>query len=273
MEIFIVATPIGNLNDITNRAIKILSEVDLIFAEDTRVTMKLLNKFNIQKKILSCNEFNESKRLEFLSKEFENIEKIAVVSDAGTPLISDPGKMIVKFAYENGIKVTPIPGVSAISTILSVTPFDTKNFIFLGFSEKNLKLKRENFQKLINLKYPFLFFESPKRVVDSITILKDLDTTLDIVIGRELTKVHEEIIFGNILEIYEKLSNINIKGEFVIAVSKTKKKDNEKFEFLDDIKILQELKISTKDIAYFISNKYNMKKNKIYNFLKNMEQQ
>ncbi len=272
MEIFIVATPIGNLNDISKRAIEVLSEVDIILAEDTRVTLKLLKKFNLNnKKILSCNEFNEIKRIDFLKNENHNLKKIAVVSDAGTPLISDPGKEIVKFAYENGFKIIPIPGASSITTILSVTPFETKQFVFLGFLEKSLKHKEETFKKYINLKLPFIFFESPKRIINTLNLLKNIDESLKIVLGRELTKMYEEIIFGKIADVVDKVSRDNIKGEFVIVVSKSKKVEIEKNDFIEDIDILKNLKISTKDIAYFISKKYNRKKNEVYNYLKKME--
>jgi 16S rRNA (cytidine1402-2'-O)-methyltransferase len=271
MEIFIVGTPIGNLDDISKRAIDILSQVDLILAEDTRVTAKLLKRFEINTKIISCNEFNEFQRLEYLSKEKKFFKKIALVSDAGTPLISDPGKKIVEYAYKNNFKLIPVPGASAITTILSVVPFDIRPFVFLGFVEKVLKLKRECFKNIINLKYPFIFFESPKRILNTLKILKDIDDTVEVVVGRELTKIYEQVIFGKISDVLEILSQSTVKGEFVVVVSKSNKIEQENFEYMEDVKILKNLKMSTKDIAYFISTKYNIKKNLIYNYIKNLE--
>ena len=148
MNIYIVATPIGNLEDITLRAIDTLKKADVIFAEDTRVTLKLLNRYNIKKRVISFNEYNEKKVLASFEKNFRDKSAIAVVSDAGTPLISDPGKSIVKFAYENKITLIPVPGASSLATLLSVVPFNMSHFIFLGFLEKNLNKKERQLKNL-----------------------------------------------------------------------------------------------------------------------------
>ncbi len=267
MKIYMVSTPIGNLQDITIRALKVLRNADVIMAEDSRVTRKLLNKYNIKKRIVSFHKFNEQKTISQFFKTFENVESIAIVSDAGTPLISDPGRYLIEFAYKNNIKVIPIPGASSITTLLSIVPFKCDNFIFLGFLEKKIEKRTKQLKKFIKKELPFMFFESPKRIFGTLEILKGLIPENKIFIGRELTKKFEEIFFDKIENVYESIKDKDIKGELV-CIADCKKGEDSNENILEDINILKDINLSTKDIATFISKKYNISKNTIYNILK-----
>ncbi len=265
-NIFIVATPIGNLDDFSFRALKTLRNVDLILAEDTRVTKKLLDRYGISKKIISFNEHNEQSKLTYLKTNLNQFKNIALLSDAGTPLISDPGKSLVQFAFDNNLKVTPIPGPSALTTLISVAPFEVREFTFLGFLEKRATLKNDQIQKALESNTTFIFFESPNRIIETLEILAKFDSKRMLLVGRELTKLFEEIIYLNSKEALEHFKNHPPKGEFVIAVSKSDQNESKDEEiYLEDIKLLKDIGISSKDITTFISKKYNLKKNSIYN--------
>lgn len=267
MKIYVVATPIGNLKDITIRALKILREVDYIFAEDSRISRKLLNRYNINKKIITYHKFNEKKVLsDFFSSMGEDV-KIALLSDAGTPLISDPGKSLIEFAFENNYEIIPVPGVSAITALLSITPFESNTFTFIGFLEKKTEKRKKQLKKFLEKNIPFIFFESPKRILETLEILKQLAPENKIFIGRELTKKFEEIIYGKIEDVLLQICKRDIKGE-IVAITECREKKLSASEYSEDIKILHDLNLSTKDIATFISKKYNIKKNEIYNSIK-----
>ncbi len=267
--LYIVSTPIGNLEDITIRAIKILRSVDYIFAEDTRNIKKLLTKFKIKgKKIDSLHKFNEKQKIDRIINYLKQDMDIAIVSDAGTPLLSDPGVNIVNSCFNNNLKITPIPGVSALTTLLSITPFENNEFIFVGFLEKKIKKKLIQLKNLIETNKNIFFFESPNRVMDTFKIIKDIDENLKIIVGRELTKKFEEIIFDKIENIIEHFNENNPIGEFTIGIHNTYNKDSKK-EYLNDIEILRNLNIGKKDIIEFITKKYKISKNKIYEILKN----
>jgi 16S rRNA (cytidine1402-2'-O)-methyltransferase len=219
--LYIVATPIGNLEDITFRAIKVLNKVDIILAEDTRVTSKLAVKYNLRSVILGYHQHSpDSKKLEILRYLTEG-KNIALVTDAGTPGISDPGNELIAFLFENNpeIKFVPIPGPSAIITSLSIAGFDVNKFVFIGFMPK--KKKEKLLRWLNDGKITFSYYDSPHRVVSNlIDIKKVLGEDAKVFVARELTKIYETVYRGKIGEVINDLENKPIKGEIVVVVSR-----------------------------------------------------
>ena len=215
-KLYLVATPIGNLEDITFRAIKVLESVDLIAAEDTRHTLGLLNHFNISKPLISYYKQNEKTKSEILIEKLLEGQNIAVVSDAGTPGISDPGEEIVKVAIENEIEIVPIPGACAFVNALIVSGFSTREFSFIGFLSAE---KKERKEKLEELKYEtktLIFYEAPHKLKTMLESVLEVLGNRKIVLAKELTKIHETFIRGYVSEILENIETI--KGEFVILV-------------------------------------------------------
>lgn len=215
-KLYLVATPIGNLEDITLRALKVLESVDLIAAEDTRHTLGLLNHFNISKPLISYYKQNEKTKSEILISKLLEGQNIAVVSDAGTPGISDPGEEIVKVAIENDIEIVPIPGACAFVNALIASGFSTKEFSFIGFLSAE---KKERKEKLEDLKYEtktLIFYEAPHKLKTMLESVLEVLGDRKIVLAKELTKIHETFIRGTVSEILENIETI--KGEFVILV-------------------------------------------------------
>ena len=217
--LYLVSTPIGNLEDITLRALRVLKEVDLIAAEDTRRTKKLLNHYQIKTPLTSYFEHSSFKKTQSLLSQLKKGKEIALVSEAGTPSISDPGFKLTKRAIENRLKVVPIPGASASITALSASGLPTNSFIFEGFIPRKSGKRRNFFLSLKDQEKTLIFYESPRRLI---TTLKDLLALLgdrQIVIARELTKIFEEMIRGRTSEVIELLADKTIKGEITILVS------------------------------------------------------
>ena len=218
--LYIVATPIGNLGDITFRAVEILKSVDFILCEDTRISLKLLNLLNIKNKLIS---FYQSKEKTFADKIVEKIKykdtSVALITDNGTPSISDPGYLLVKKCYENGIEVIPIPGPSALTAALSICGFSTDKSYFLGFLPKKKGKKRKELQKAKNVEGLIIIYESPFRIKETLEMIVEIfgkDT--NIFIGRELTKKFEEKIRGKIEYILQNIADKNLKGEIILIV-------------------------------------------------------
>ncbi len=270
--LYICGTPIGNLEDITLRAISILKEVNLIAAEDTRHTKKLLNHYQINNKVTSYYEYNKFKKAPYLVEILKNGQNIALVSDAGTPGISDPGYVLINLAIKNNIKIIPIPGVSALITALVVSGLATDKFIFDGFLPRKIKERKKYFISIENEERTIIFYEAPHRLKKT---LKDMSEALgdrEIVIARELTKRYEEIIRGKISQVLSKINSKEIKGEITLIVQGgIKKKEIDSVEFLINECILEEyinkLKnqgYSNKDIIKISQKKLNTPKNLIY---------
>ncbi|MDX8336474.1 MULTISPECIES: 16S rRNA (cytidine(1402)-2'-O)-methyltransferase [Cetobacterium] len=220
--LYIVATPIGNLDDITLRAIKTFEEVDFVFAEDTRVTKKLLNHLGIEKVVYRYDEHTKMHQVSNIANMLENGNKIALVTDAGTPCISDPGFEVVDEALKRGIRVIPIPGPSAMTAAASVAGISTRRFCFEGFLPKK-KGRQTLLKSLATEERTIVIFESPHRIEKT---LRDIETFIgvrEVVIVREITKIYEEILRGTTTELIEKLSKNPIKGEIVLLI-----KGNEK---------------------------------------------
>ena len=221
---YIIATPIGNLEDITLRALRILKEVDLILCEDTRVTKFLLDNFNIKTQFLSYHQHSRQNKVDYILEALKE-KNIALVTDSGTPGISDPGNKLIKEAlnkFKDKLKIIPIPGPSALTAIASVSGFAMDKFLFMGFPPAKNKRKKF-FEKIASSELPVIFYESSYRILKSLAELELLNKNFNIVIGRELTKKFETVYRGKIKETIEKLKKDPIKGEFAVIVKNEQK--------------------------------------------------
>lgn len=265
--LYIVATPIGNLDDITLRAIKTLQEVDLIAAEDTRHTLKLLNHLEISKPMISYHRHNEETKSDVLIEKLKEGQNIALVSDAGTPGICDPGEEVIKKCIELGIKIVPIPGACAMINSLICSGIDTKEFAFLGFLPLNKKLRKKKLEEIKKSNKTIIIYEAPHKLE---TTLNDLQKILGkerkITLAREITKIHEEFIRGNIDEILQKSENL--KGEIVIIIEANENCEDENvlknLTLEEHYKFYENQGFTKKDIIKKIAKDRNMNKNDVY---------
>lgn len=217
-KLYITATPIGNLDDLTLRAKKILESVDLIACEDTRHSKILLDHYKIKKPLLSFHSYSGKTKVDKIIQHLKNGDEVALISDAGTPGISDPGYVLIKAALENGIEVIPIPGCSAVITALCASGLPTDKFLYLGFLPVK-KGRQTLFKKIAKSKYTVVFYESPHRLAKTLTQLKDyLKPDAKVVIAKELTKIHEIFIRGNLDYVTKKLPPGKPKGEYVVMI-------------------------------------------------------
>ena len=222
--LYIVSTPIGNMEDITLRALRILREVDLIAAEDTRRTGLLLKHFEIQTPLTSYFEGNELKKREYILSKLKEDKNIALVSDAGTPGISDPGFRLIQLAIKNQIPIVSIPGPSAVITALSVSGLPTDAFLFKGFLPHKSKKRRDLLKELEEVRETLIFYESPHRISETLRDILEILGDREIVLTRELTKVYEEIMRGKVSEILNQVGDRTLKGEITLVISgKTRK--------------------------------------------------
>ncbi len=265
--LYLVATPIGNLEDITLRAIKVLKEVDLIAAEDTRQTLKLLNHLEISKKLISYHRHNEDVKKELLIEKLLEGQNIAVVTDAGTPAISDPGEEIVKEAIKNNIKIVPIPGACALINALIASGLDTKEFSFYAFLPLNKKLRKNKFEEIKKDGKTAIIYEAPHKLINTLNdILNNLGDR-KIVLARELTKIHEEFIRGNITEIINIFKEKEPKGEFIILIEGIKIIEENNLNNLsleEHYKYYENQGLEKKEIIKKIAKDRNVNKNEIY---------
>ena len=266
-NLYIVATPIGNLDDITLRAIKTLQEADLIAAEDTRHTLKLLNHLEISKPMISYHRHNEETKSEVLIEKLQEGQNIALVSDAGTHGICDPGEEVIKKCIELGIKIIPIPGACAMINSLICSGIDTKEFTFLGFLPLNKKLRKEKLIEIEKSNKTIIIYEAPHKLE---TTLKDLKQIVNmdrkITVAREITKIHEEFIRGNIDEIIEKTKDA--KGEMVLIIEGNKNISEENnlnnLSIEEHYKFYESQGFDKKEIIKKIAKDRNVSKNEIY---------
>jgi len=265
--LYVVATPIGNLKDITIRALEILKAVNIIACEDTRVTKKLLNHYGIEgKKLIPYHEHIEERSAEKIIEIIKTGEDVALVSDAGTPCISDPGYRVVKKAWENGIRVVPIPGAFAGAAALSASGLPSDKFLFVGFLPNKPKKRLEAIEGYIRSGYTFILYESPKRVQKTLQLIGDISPDSDVVVAKEITKIHERFFRGKAAQILKQLEDSVLKGEFVIIVYPEKITEQpENIE--DEIKKLIEEGKTTKEIVKEISIKFGLPKNKVYKLI------
>ena len=269
-NLYIIATPIGNLEDITLRAIRILKEVDLIAADDTRHTLKLLNHLEISKPLISYHRHNEEIRTEELIKELKTGKNIGLVSDAGTPGICDPGEEIIKKCIEESIKVVPIPGACAMINALITSGISTKEFIFLGFLPLNKKSRKEKLEEIKNANKTIILYEAPHKLKNTLNDLSDILQSREVVLARELTKIHEEYIRGTVKELMEKTDNL--KGEMILIIEKNNKDNEEELNSLNNLTLEEHYNfyekrgLNKKEIIKKIAKDRNVSKNEIYQY-------
>ena len=275
--LFIVATPIGNLNDFSKRAVETLKECDLILVEDTRQTIKLLNFFEIKKKMVSYHKFNEKERTMEIINDLKNGKNIALVSDAGTPCISDPGYILVKEARENDIKVIGIPGCSAVITALSIGGLDTSSFSFYGFVPTENKAKKQLFNEIKTSKVRTkVIYESPKRIIKTLSELSIDIPECVVSVCSELTKIHEKCIYGKIDEVIKKMKDDpnSSKGEYVILIEnepEIKKENNISLEAMIVDEMINKNCSIKEAINNINKNTDNISKKDIYNASLNLK--
>ena len=264
--LYIIPTPIGNLGDITYRAIEILKKSDFILCEDTRISRKVMEKFEIKSKLLSNHKFNEKKNLSLIINHLRNDKIISLISDAGTPGISDPGAILVRECVKEKINIFPLPGPSAVSTAVSISGFSEKHF-FYGFFPSKLKDIKNDLKSLSQLNSSIVFFISPKKINKIIPYLKKYFSGRKIVICREMTKYFEEFIRTDIDSL--DLLNFEYKGEFTVVISENTlyKKISTNLDESDKRLINKMInKLSVKEITSLISQQKKISKKEIYNY-------
>ena len=264
--LYIVATPIGNLNDITLRALDVLKKSDYILCEDTRTSKNLLDRYEIKSKLISNHKFNEKKNLSKIIDILKSDCVVSLISDAGTPSVSDPGAILINECVKNNINIFPISGASAVSTAISISGFDEKYFFYGFFPEKNSKLK-EDFEKLASLNYCIVFFISPRKFNKSIKDIKLHFSGRKILICREMTKFYEEFLRSDINDLEP--FKADPKGELTIVISEKPKEKNSSIILKEsDKKNIQKMikKLSIKDITDLIGQNSKVPKKEIYNY-------
>lgn len=267
-SLYIVSTPIGNLDDITFRAIEVLNKVDICASEDTRVSAILFRKYQIKTKLTSYHKFSEKSKVDDLIGYMKSGKNIALISDAGTPLISDPGHLLVDAAIKNKIRIIPIPGVTSLISALTVSGFNLDNFTFYGFFPRKLKDKRDLMKKISSSTSPSVLFESGRRLEKLFdSLLEELEENCQILVAREITKMHETFYRGSLHNIKEILSEseFGLKGEFVIVIDGTAKINKSNISE-DDSRILDILmdKLDNKLALEIGSEILNKKRNQLY---------
>ena len=277
-NLYVVATPIGNLKDMTQRAIDTLKEVDYILCEDTRTSLKLLNHFDIKNKLVSYHKFNENERVNSIVKDLKSGINIAVISDAGTPCINDPGEVIVKRAREESIPVFGIGGISAVITALSISGLDTSSFTYYGFFPRELKEQKKliNNIKESDIK-TYVFYESPKRIIKTLELLEKELPNIKVSICKELTKLYEKNYYGNITRVLEKLKSDEkaTVGEYTFIIEKESIDKKEEVDLTIEsqlIDLMVKNNISLKEAIDLLSKSTsNLSKKEIYNASLNLK--
>lgn len=270
--LYIVGTPIGNLGDITLRAIETLKNVDMILAEDTRQTLKLLNHLNIEKHMISYHRHNEDEKIEKVVEYLDMKKDLALVSDAGMPVISDPGQNLVKYLVQNGYNVEVIPGVTALATAIVGSGIDSTRFTFEGFLSINKKQRKARLSELKNEMRTMIFYEAPHKILATLKDMKEYFGNRNICVARELTKIHEEYIYTTIDEEIEEISLNGIKGEIVLVIEGISEdlKENEEIEYLKNMTsrelVLNEIKngLDKKEAIKKVAKLKGLNKNDVY---------
>jgi len=272
--LYLVATPIGNLKDMTFRAVEILKAVDIIAAEDTRNTIKLLNHFEIKNRLLSFHEYSTEERTAGILDMLEEGKNVALVSDAGTPLISDPGEELVRRAAEIGAEIVPIPGCCAAISALSASALNTDKFIFEGFLPKD-KARKASLEKLAGNEYTGILYESPHQLKKTLIDLKEtLGGDRRITAARELTKLHEQVIRTDIDGLIEYFNENEPRGEFVLVVEGKKGEENKTSDsmIVDELNQQLKLEVTNKKAILNTSKKLNVSKNRVYKIALNLKE-
>ena len=263
--LYLVSTPIGNMADISYRAISVLKNSNLILCEDTRVSKKLISKYSINSNLISYHKFNEKKSIEKILIELKSNKIISLISDAGTPTISDPGKVLVQACIKENINIVPVPGSSAVTAALSISGFSEKYFFYGFFPEKKSEIK-ENLSDLSNLNCSIVFFISAKKLNRNLNVIKEFFSERNIVICKEITKYYEEFFRSKVSDLK---AFKNLKGEITIVISElnNKKKASNNLNESDKKKIDMLIKkLSTKEIVNLLNYEKNISKKEIYNY-------
>ena len=263
--LYIVATPIGNLEDITTRAIRILGEVDLIACEDTRQTRKLLDRYSIAKPLISYHEHNEQARSADLLRELEAGKSIALVSDAGTPLIADPGYRLVDLARKKGIAVSPIPGPSALLAALSASGMPTDSFSFHGFLPPKRGQRSKFLEDLRSFQATLVFYEAPHRILEALEDIGKILGERPVVLARELTKIHEEFLHGTAAEIRDELEKRpSVKGEITLIIGKAETGEVDDSPLAEAVEKLVESGVSRMEALKTVARRRGLSKREVY---------
>lgn len=244
-KLYIVGTPIGNLDDITIRAVNTLRNVDVILAEDTRQTLKLLNHFEISKHMISYHRHNEDDKIEKIVEILNSGKNLALVSDAGMPIISDPGQNLVKYLVKNNYDIEVVPGVTALITAIVKSGLDSTRFTFEGFLSVNKKQRKERLKSLVNETRTMIFYEAPHKILSTLKDMYEYFGNRDICIARELTKIHEEYRYTNFKDAIINIEENGIKGEIVLVISgasedKINEKKNKEIEQINSLELVKE---------------------------------
>lgn len=269
--LYVVSTPIGNLSDITLRALDVLKQSDYVLCEDTRHSLKLLNFYKIKKKLVSFHKFNETKKCKEIFDDIEAGKIISLISDAGTPLISDPGEFLVKLAREKKIKVIPVPGPSAVTAAISVAGFSSK-FFFFGFLSKKTKERTQELESLCKINNSIVLYLPARDLKKSLEDFKIYFENRMIFIAREITKLHETYLSGTAEELLENTGANDLKGEITVVIS-DKSVD---LENVGDVNLVYEInllinKMSSKDMAEYLAKKLKISKKIIYQNILDLE--
>lgn len=262
--LFLIPTPIGNMEDITIRAINTLKEVEVIFSEDTRVTRQLLNYLNINKKLISSHNYNEYKNENILLEYLEKGLNVGVVTDRGTPIISDPGYELVKIAIKNNYNVVSLPGPTALIPALTVSGINPSPFTFIGFLNNRDSKRRKELEEYKNLKTTLIFYEAPHRVIKTLEDIKNILGNRQISISREISKKFEEIYRGSIEDVLKELEDV--KGELVLIVEGNNKTENfENLTIVEHVNLYIKEGFDTKEAIKKVAKERKVAKSEIYN--------
>lgn len=265
-KLYLIPTPIGNLDDITLRAIKTLEMVDIVYAEDTRETLNLLKYLKINKKVESCHKYTEMKHKDKIVQILKSGKNIGYVTDRGTPLISDPGNVIVDESIKENITVIALPGPNALLPAINMSGLSNEKFLFYGFLNSKQSLAKKELIDLKDIKQTIIFYESPHRITATLSQILEVFGNRNIAIVREISKLHEEVIRDNIENIL-KISD-TLKGEMVIIVEGNTKEEMLEVNYTEEINKLLTQGYSKRDAIREIADKYNVSKNKLYNEFK-----
>lgn len=265
--LYLVPTPIGNLGDFTFRAVEVLNQVEVIFSEDTRITVNLLNHYDIKKKLIAFHKFNEEQKVGVVLSYLENGKSVAIVSDRGTPVLSDPGEICTKKVIEKGYNVVSLPGATAAIPAITASGLDSSKFIFYGFLNSKSSKRKKELEFLKNNKMTIIFYEAPHRIMEMLADLKDVFGDRNISISREISKKFEEIYRAKISEVMNMLTEV--KGEFVIVVE-----GNKDVVSFDDITIKEHVNmymedgLTEKEAIKKVAKERNMSKSDVYKEVK-----
>ena len=260
-SVYIVPTPIGNLEDMTFRAINVLNMVDVIFSEDTRVTQQLLNHFNIHKKLIHMDDHNEDSVKEEVLNYLDNGKNVAIVTDRGTPIISDPGYKTVKYLKEKCYNVIALPGSTAFVPALVASGISSEHFIFYGFLSSKEKKMYDELEMLKNYEYTLVFYEAPHRIIRTLNAMLKVFGDRNISISREISKIHESIFVG---KISEAINSIDIKGEFVIIVEAVSEVMSNDMTLVDNVDMYIKSGLSSMEAIKRVARERRINKNEVY---------